>query len=940
MRLMRHFAKLLLPLLALTVSVNMSAKTIDDYGGYEYDFERDSIFYTIHDEGVYVSALRLSLVPRVVFGPNDLPYDLDPVMYHGHLAIPETVVYSDTVYRVTGIEQYAFKGCTELESVSIPSSIIYIGDFAFSECAEMETVNIQPGVTYIGENAFSHCSSLKEIVLPYGIESISDRTFVDCSSLTRIDIPGSVRSVGIEALYGCSSLRELNIPEGVKSLGNGMIEHCKNLKYLTIPESVENHDIGSLFGTAHTALAPMVDKPDTINLNLFEHRNHVRYVQGEITIYKKGIEYIHSLSFDILSLPANGLFKCIIGSDMDSIPDFFQGKEVFYSGWQSKKSDLLERMESLYISESVKFIGKSAFFGCPNLKEVVIGGNPVISESAFSGCDKLGKVALSSPVPPTVNLSSSNRIDLQAEAETGKRIAFSSDIQYVDKTFDLPEASGGKAWYLWSSQISKNITVDLEYDIPGWYDIYVTAVPNSMIPDPVDSNPMYIYATVEYRDSTGAMQTYYRPDPQNPRKQFKYVVDGYGIDTLHVGRVYLDNPTRIGFKRIVSIIVSSAVTNSNKDLYSSSLGLDCVMMELVSLAGPSADFTPEDKLEELDLSPAVRDSLTEAMCQTIFSRNVFYNALLSVPENAVSDYLNSMLWKHFNNMEGYVSGGYETDLGNDSIYFNLYYGAAFVAAREVSREKFRGIFGFDGPLTPRDPIAGGLQPRSPLRAIGRDRSAVPDGVHDSEGSAFYRGNITIPESVMFDNTTYTVSGIDYYAFMGCRELESVTIPESVTKLGYGSFAGCIGLNTIVLPSGVENIPDALFYGCIRLDNVIIPDGVDTIGHSAFYECTGLTEIVIPASVELIDEYAFFGCTGLKRIVIEGNPEIAPTAFLGCGTGLEIIKTGIESIDADHHEVYGPIHYGIDGRPVAPDAPGLHIIRLPDGRMKKALILWK
>jgi hypothetical protein len=75
-------------------------------------------------------------------------------------------------------------------------------------------------------------------------------------------------------------------------------------------------------------------------------------------------------------------------------------------------------------------------------------------------------------------------------------------------------------------------------------------------------------------------------------------------------------------------------------------------------------------------------------------------------------------------------------------------------------------------------------------------------------------------------------------------------------------------------------------------------------------------------------------------VIEGNPEIAPTAFLGCGTELEIIKTGIESIDADHHEVYGPIHYGIDGRPVAPDAPGLHIIRLPDGRMRKALILSK
>ena len=183
-------------------------------------------------------------------------------------------------------------------------------------------------------------------------------------------------------------------------------------------------------------------------------------------------------------------------------------------------------------------------------------------------------------------------------------------------------------------------------------------------------------------------------------------------------------------------------------------------------------------------------------------------------------------------------------------------------------------------------------------------------------------------------------GTDYYAFIGCTELETVSFPESVTTLGYGSFAGCIGLKGVNIPSGVGSIPDAMFYGCTSLDGVVLPEGIVTIGHSAFYNCSGLTEIVIPASVELIDEYAFYGCTGLKRIVIEGNPEIAPTAFLGCGTELEIIKTGIESIDVDHHEVYGPVHYGIDGRPVDVDAPGFHIVRMPDGRMRKALILSK
>ena len=940
---MRKSAKLLLFLMVLTVSVNIFSKTIDDYGGYEYDFEVDSIYYTVHDDGVYVSALKLSKIPHVIYADSEENNDSAiyvSAMYHGFVYIPEAVSYSDTVYRVTGIEDYAFKGCTELESVSIPSSVKYIGDFAFSGCTGMEAVSIQPGATYLGDNAFSYCSSLKEIVLPYGIESIRDKTFGDCASLTTIDIPESVRSIGFCAFTGCGSLRELNIPEGVKSLGNRMIERCYGLKYLTIPESVEVMDVVSLI--AHPELLnntfPVDDQSGTgLKLNLFEHRNHIRYVQGEITVYKKGVEYLQSLTFDILCLPENGLFNCIIGQDMDSIPDFFQSGE--YSLGYKTKSILLERMETLYIPESVKYIGTSAFYGCLNLKEVVIGGSPVISESAFSGCDNLEKIALSSPVPPTVNESSLDRINMQAEAETGERVLFSSDVDYTEKIFVLPEASGGNAWYLWSSAINY-ITVELEYDIPGWYDIYVTAVPNSMIPDAVDSNPMYLSAIVEYRDSIGTKQSYFKTYPDNPRKQYKFIVDGECIDSLHIGRVYLDNPTKIGFKRIVSVRISSAVTPSNKHLYSGSLGIDCVMMKLVSLTDPATVTDPDKDLEELDFSSVVQDSLTEALYQSIFSRNVFEDALLSVPENAVGDYRNSMLWKRFINMEGYTSGGYDPDFGYDLIYFNLYHEAAFVAAREVNREKFRGIFGFDGPLTPRDPITGGLQPRSALRVLDRNRTAAPTIGPDSDGSSLYRGNLTIPESVMFDNTEYSVSGIDYYAFMGCRELESITIPESVTKLGYGSFAGCIGLKTIVLPSGVRNIPDALFYGCIRLDNVIIPEGVDTIGHSAFYECAGLTEIVIPADVKLIDEYAFYHCVGLKRVIIEGNPEIAPTAFLGCGTGLEIINTGIESIDADHHEVYGPVHYGIDGRLIDADAPGFHLIRMPDGRMKKALILSK
>lgn len=285
------------------------------------------------------------------------------------------------------------------------------------------------------------------------------------------------------------------------------------------------------------------------------------------------------------------------------------------------------------------------------------------------------------------------------------------------------------------------------------------------------------------------------------------------------------------------------------------------------------------------------------------------------------------------------SGGYMYDFEDDTIYYTLQDDGAFVAAWEISSESFRNRFGFDGPLTPRDPLAGGLQPRTPLRGESHNETESAT-VTDSMRYQPYRGIIVIPESVSANDTSYTVTGIDYYAFMGSRELESVFIPESVKRLGYGSFAGCTGLSTVNLPSGITGIPDAMFYGCTSLGNMVIPEGVDIIGHSAFYECTGLSEIVIPASVKLIDEYAFAYCTGLERVVIEGNPEIAETAFIGCGTELGVIRTGIDGAFANDGKVSAPVHYGIDGRVIDADTPGLHIIRMPDGRIQKALKLSK
>ena len=55
----------------------------------------------------------------------------------------------------------------------------------------------------------------------------------------------------------------------------------------------------------------------------------------------------------------------------------------------------------------------------------------------------------------------------------------------------------------------------------------------------------------------------------------------------------------------------------------------------------------------------------------------------------------------------------------------------------------------------------------------------------------YTGNVTIPATVTYSGTTYSVTSIGNSAFQDCTGLKSVTIPESVTSIGSDAFQNCI-----------------------------------------------------------------------------------------------------------------------------------------------------
>ncbi len=231
------------------------------------------------------------------------------------------------------IGDYAFDGCTSLESVTFADGFnadgsiqesadaVTIGSDAFHGCTALRKIELPDKTTVIKLEAFYRARNLTEFTMPKNLTTIGDMAFEDCDALTAVTFGEKVETIGVGAFRNCDKLSKVSFNDTLNTIGKAAFTDCIYEK-ITIPKGCTS--IGeSAFNTGTLKRVDLGSNNATIGSKAFDGSNVILYGTDACTNateyakkYEKCKFQIYSDKLEITSKPDKTEYT--LGENLDT----------------------------------------------------------------------------------------------------------------------------------------------------------------------------------------------------------------------------------------------------------------------------------------------------------------------------------------------------------------------------------------------------------------------------------------------------------------------------------------------------------------------------------------------------------------------------------------------------------------------------------------------
>jgi len=584
--------------------------------GYKEDADTET--ETVY-EGVFSSALK-----SVVFAENSsLEYIYEKAFYGCGLtgiAIPATVKYvgkyafADSVsseFSLTfadgaleKIDSFAFAN-TRFKTdfiLSLPDSLVNVGESAFVDCANLVEVKFGSGIKTIGENAFKN-SGLKRFDLSESVECFDENGNVTVKnilsgtdvnelilrapvraaelfgtvpdSLAKVTLYGNVADgalenlpqiknlevvdaeiIGSRAFYGCGGLIRISLPITVKEIGDYACAECGELATFIIESGNSLKSIGEYVFRNDTKLRSVV-LPSTIENTVLTGIFYGCERLENIGALPEGLKEIGEYAF----YNCSALNSVVIPTGIEKISDFaffgcssMQLRNVKFDLLTEIGADAFNGCAALYgiKAQNIKSVGERAFYGCGNLKEVSLSTGAVsqiADERSKIELINLSSAAQGVSEALTDGCTSVRYINLfREDTEVNKVMSALTAVENTVKIFVTPSAYANLSEEIKNGALKDRIHVNpTEFD--GTYEfneVDLTAKLTSI--GNYGGEAIYLPAYICNEDGTSFTVTALGKDILKGNLSVKQVIVPCGIKEIEAGAFYGSAVTAVRFE--------------------------------------------------------------------------------------------------------------------------------------------------------------------------------------------------------------------------------------------------------------------------------------------------------------------------------------------------------------------------------------------------------